>query len=195
MKKFLILAVLVILGISFSAIGFAQVGIESQPCKGKLKIEAYTEYINFNDSDLDASAWGGGILARYMFLDWLGAQTNFSLYGDCDTNKLGGDLSFSNWRLSVILHTYVPSMGEPLPLYVYGGAGLGYQFNSEVGNVNVDDSLTGHVLGGVGYDFHENFFIEAEAGYQFGNADVENYTDSKIGLEAVFLRMGVGVKF
>lgn len=194
MKKFLVIAVLVVLSTSLSAAVFAQVEIQSQPFGGKLKLEAYGEYINFTGDDIDASAWGGGILARYLIVDWLGAQTNFTLYGGCQPDKLTGDMSFSNWRFSIIFHTYVIGMEGPMPLYIYGGGGAGYQFNSEVGDVKIDDDVTGHALAGIGYDFPEKFHLEIEGGYQFGNADAENYTESKINLDAFFIRAGVGFR-
>ena len=196
MRRYFILSVFVCLGLLLANTVSAQVGIESQPLDSRLKVQVYTEYINFSDEPIDSSAWGGGILARYMFLDWLGAQTNFTYYGDADVDNFNGDLSFSNWRLSAIVHTYVPGVkGEKLPIYVYGGGGLGFQFNSEVVNIDVDDAFTGHILGGIGYDLHENFHLEAELGYQFGTAALSNYTKGDTSVEAAFVRAGVGVSF
>lgn len=195
MKRILGVFILVVLGVLVSTSLFAQARIESQPFGGKMKVEGFGEYIHFVDSDIDASSWGGGILARYLFNEWIGTQLSFTYYGDADTNKLGGDLSFYGIRFSILLHTYVTGTDGVMPLYVYGGAGVGGQFNSEVGSVEVNDAVLGHVLGGVGYDFAENFFIEAEGGYQFGNAGVSNYTKSNIGLEAYFIRAGIGAKF
>ena len=195
MKKVL-MCLLVFLGcVCFASMTFAQATYEAQPFGGKLKIEGYAEYIKFNESDLDSSAWGGGVLARYLFLDWLGVQTNFTIYTNTDPKKLSGDLSFRNLRLAVILHTYINGLDGPMPLYVYGGGGPGIQFNSDVHDIHVKDAITGNVIGGIGYDFSDHFNIEAEVGYQFGDADVSNYRKSKIGVDAMFVRFGIGARF
>lgn len=203
MKKLLFLAILAILAVSFGTMGYAQQITEvetttvytesSSPFDGRLKLQGYAEYINFTGSDIEGNTWGGGVLARYLFLDWLGAQTNVTFYADCEEEKLGGDLGFVNWRLSLILHAYVPDIADPL--YVYGGGGLGVQFNDDVGDVEVDNAFTGHVLAGIGYDITELLNVEAEVGYQFGSADLSNYTDDDAGVEAVFVRLGGGVRF
>lgn len=193
MRKFLVFAVvLTIIGIC--SLSYAQ---GSQPFGGKLRIQGYAEYINYNEDDIDADAWGGGVLARYLFLDWLGAQTNVSFYGDAETDKLGGDLSATNWRLSAILHSYLSNFAPELPdkAYIYAGGGIGVQFSDDVGSIEIDDTLTGHVLGGIGYDLTELINIEAEVGYQFGDADVTNFTEDEIGLDAVFVRLGGGIRF
>lgn len=159
----------------------------------RLKIEGYAEYINFRGSAINKSTWGGGILARYMFLDWLGAQGTFSFYSKCKTADLGGDLSFTNLRVSLLLHTYVPDVDDRF--YVYGGGGIGGQFNSNIDPIEIDNALTGHIIVGLGYDITEILNLEAEVGYQFGKADVTNYSDSDIGVEAIFARVGAGIRF
>jgi hypothetical protein len=211
MKKFLVLAAVVFTGIVLAVPAFAaeEAAVQApvatttvtttttttttQPFGGRFKIEGYAEYIKFNGGDIGKGTFGGGILARYMFLDWLGAQTNFSFYSDCGTKELPGDLALTNWRLDLILHTYLPDICDQL--YIYGGAGLGYQFNDNIGDVKIDDALTGNILVGLGYDINEVLSVEAEVGYQFGKADAENYKDDEIGLEALFVRAGLGIRF
>lgn len=165
----------------------------AQETKGRFRIQGYAEYINFTDNEIDNSTWGGGALARYLVLDWFGLQTNVSFYNDCETDELGGDLSVINWRFSPILHTYLTGIDDRL--YVYGGGGVGVQINGDVGDVGIDDALTGHVLGGVGFDISEIFNVEAEVGYQFGSADTSGFENDEIGVEAVFIRAGGGIRF
>lgn len=160
---------------------------------GKLKIEGYGEYINFTGGDINNSTWGGGVLARYLFWDWLGAQTNVTFYSKCKTKDIGGDLSFTNWRLSLLLHTYSPDVDPKL--YGYFGAGLGVQFNNDINDVKIKNALTGHILLGIGYDITDILHAGAEVGYQFGKADADNYTDDRIGLDAIFVRLAAGVRF
>ena len=192
MKKMLLGVIIALLGIAVSSLVFAQAEIKSQPFGGKLKLEGYAEYINFNEDAIDGSNWGGGILARYMFLDYLGVQTNFTFYSSIDTNKLGGHLNANNWRLTALLQAHLTDIAPQL--YIYGGGGIGVQFNEDIGSISIDNAFTGHVLGGMGWDFAENFFLEGEAGYQFGNTDVSNYTKSNIDVDAFFARVGIGVK-
>ena len=202
MKKLLLVAMLALLVAFSGSMVYAQQTYEEttvttqQPSSildGRLKIQGYAEYINFRGNDINKGTWGGGVLARYLFLDWLGAQTNVSWYANSKTKNLGGDLSFTNWRLSLLLHTYAPDLMEGL--YAYAGGGVGYQWNDDIKTVKVDNAWTGHVLAAVGYDFTEYFNVEAEIGYQFGSADTKNYTDDSIGLEAIFVRLGGGVRF
>lgn len=185
MRKLLFCLGLVLLCISMS---FA----EEVKGSGKLKLEGYAEYINFNN-DVDMDTWGGGILARYMLLHWLGGQTNFTFYSDSSASNFGGDLSIMNWRASVILHTYLSEILDKL--YIYGGGGVGMQFSDDVGNIEIDDAVTTHVLAGIGYDVTEILNLEAEFGGQFGHADVKNYSDDDVNLEAVFIRLAAGIKF
>lgn len=189
MKKFLVVFVLTALVIASGAVVYAEV---ENGLGGKFKLEGYAEYINFTGSEINNSAFGGGVLARYLLLDWFGIQTNFSFYDDVEAEELGGDLTFSNWRFSAILHTYIPLISDKL--YVYGGGGVGVQFNDDIGDVGIDDALTGNVLVGAGYDITEIITVEAEIGYQFGNADTSNF-GGDIGLEAVFVRLGGGIRF
>ena len=202
MRRFLGISVLVLSFVLVAACAFAQTEQQvttqqtttcSKPFDGRLKLQAYAEYINFTGGDIDHSAWGGGILARYLFLDWLGAQTNVTWYGDVETKNIGGDLSFANWRLTLLAHTYMPAINDKL--YVYGGPGVGVQFNDDVGAVEIDNPWTWHVLAGLGYDITELFNVEAEIGYQSGKADAKNFTDDEIGVEALFVRLGGGVRF
>lgn len=204
MRKILVITVLALLVIATSSMVFAQTAQEPATVTTtttttttgfdkRLKIEGYAEYISFRSSAIDKSTWGGGILARYLFLDWLGAQATFSFYSKCKTNDLGGDLSFSNLRVSLLLHAYIPEMDDKL--YVYGGGGAGGQFNSNIDPIEIDSALTGHVLAGIGYDITDIINVEAEVGYQFGKADATNYTDDTIGVEAIFARLGAGIRF
>jgi opacity protein-like surface antigen len=209
MRKILFIAVLALAAIAMTAVTYADQAAptatttttttvttqKAAPAtfEKKFKIEGYAEYINFMGGDIDNSTWGGGVLARYLFTDWFGAQTNISFYGDCNTNDLPENLSLANWRLSLLVHTYAPDIDNKL--YGYAGGGLGVQFNDDMGIVKIDNALTGHVLLGIGYDVTETINIEAEVGYQFGKADVENYTESDIGLEALFVRLGAGIRF
>lgn len=192
MRRALLVIIAAIFVFGASAVALAQAEIQSQPFGGKLKIEGYAEYINFHSSHIDHSTWGGGVLARYMFLDWLGAQTNVTFYSDCSTSKLPSELGLLNWRLSAILQAHLTDIAPEL--YLYGGAGIGVQFNDNVGSVDVDNAFLGHVLGGLGWEFYENFFVEGELGYQFGDADTSNYTSSDISMDALFVRLGVGFK-
>lgn len=162
----------------------------AQEARGRFRLQGYAEYINFTDNEIDNSTWGGGALARYLLLDWLGLQTNFSFYNDSETDELGGDLSVMNWRFSPILHTYLTDS-----LYLYGGGGVGIQFNGDIGNVGIDDVLTWHVLGGIGYDISSIFNVEAEFGYQFGSADTSDFKNDEVGVEALFIRVGGGIRF
>lgn len=204
MRKYLI-AILLISFVLLNTIVFAQQETEpkepvvrtekSQRFENRLKIQGYTEYISFSAGDIEGNSWGGGILARYLFLDWfgqLGAQTNVTFYGASKEKKLGGDLSFANWRFSVILHTYDDTAS---PIYVYGGGGVGVQFNGDVGVVEVNNAFTGHVLAGIGYEITESFNIETEAGYQFGNANLKNYATPSASVNAFFIRFGGGIRF
>lgn len=185
MKKVLIcLFTVVILGI-FNTV------LAQEEC-GKFKFEGYTEYINFNN-DIDMEAWGGGVLARYMLLHWLGGQTSFTIYDDSHAENFGDNLSVMNWRASVILHTTLSEILENL--YAYAGGGVGMQFNDDIGKIQIDDAVTTHVLLGIGYDITNVFSIEAEFGGQFGHADVRNYSEPDVNLEAVFIRLGAGLKF
>lgn len=206
MRKCLVIAVLAVFAIVFSAVSYAEqvqapqtvqtTTVTTQKAEGfggKLKLQGYGEYINFTGGDIHHSTWGGGVLARYLFLDWLGAQTNVSFYSKVKTSELDGDLSFANWRLSLLLHAYATDIDPKL--YGYVGGGLGVQFNDDIGDVSIKDPLTGHVLAGIGYDITEVVNIEAEVGYQFGNADADNYKDDSIGVEALFVRLGAGVRF
>lgn len=192
MKKILLCLVLASLFITLVNIIFAEEGNPCNPCSGKFKIEGYAEYINFNN-DIDMNTWGGGILARYMLLDWLGGQTNFTLYSDNSASNFDGDLSIKNWRASVILHTYLPEILDKL--YIYGGGGAGLQFNDDVNDIEIDDGVTLHVLAGIGYDITERLSLEAELGYQFGHADVKNYSEDDVSIEALFIRLAAGLKF
>lgn len=206
MRKFLIVAVLAAAIIASGAVAFAaeakvvqattQVTTQTQPVSAidkKLRIEAYAEYINFTGGAINNNTWGGGVLARYLFLDWLGAQTNVTFYGDIDPKDIGRDMSLTNWRLSLLFHTYAPDIDPKL--YGYAGGGLGVQFNGDVGDVKVKDALTGHFLLGVGYDITEILNLEAEVGYQFGRADTDNYTDNNVDLKALYVRAGAGIRF
>jgi len=213
MKKILAIVVLAVLVIATSAVTYADQAAPaatattattttttvmtqkttSAEVMKRFKVEGYAEYINFMGGDIDHSTWGGGVLARYLFVDWFGAQTNVTFYGKCNTKDLPEDLSLANWRLSLLVHTYAPDIDSKL--YGYAGGGLGVQFNDNMGIVKIDDALTGHVLLGVGYDVTEMINIEAEVGYQFGKASTDNYKDSDIGLEALFVRLGAGVRF
>lgn len=193
MRKILVFAVILTL-IGLSGLSYAQ---GSQPFGGKLKIQGYGEYISYSKDDIDADAWGGGVLARYLFLNWLGAQTNVSFYSDAESDRLEGNLSATNWRLSAILHGYLSAISSDMPEnpYIYAGGGLGVQFSDDVGSIEIDDTITGHVLGGIGYDLTDILNIEVEVGYQFGDADVTNFQDDKIDLDAVFVRLGGGIRF
>lgn len=204
MRKILAITVLALFVIATSTMVYAQAApvtstvttiTTTQPTGfgKKLKIEGYAEYINFRSAAINRGTWGGGILARYLFLDWLGAQATFSFYSACKTKELGGDLSFTNLRVSLLLHTYVPDVDDRL--YVYGGGGIGGQFNSNIDPIEIDTALTGHLLVGLGFDITEILNLEAEVGYQFGKADVKNYTDGDIGVEAIFARLGAGIRF
>lgn len=159
----------------------------------RLKIEGYGEYINFRGDAINKSTWGGGILARYLFLDWFGAQATFSFYSKCKTANLGGDLSFTNLRVSLLLHTYVPDIDDRF--YIYGGGGIGGQFNSNIDPITINNALTGHLMAGLGFDITEILSLEGEVGYQFGKADVSNYSDGSIGVEAIYARIGAGIRF
>ena len=202
MKKLLLVAVLALLVAFSGSMAYAQQTVEettittqqsSSVFDGRLKIQGYAEYLHFTGSNIKNGSWGGGILARYLFLDWLGAQTNATWYGDCKTDKLGGDLKFSTWRLSLILHTYAPDLMEGL--YAYAGAGVGYQWSDDITPIKVDGAWTGNVIGAIGYDFTEYFNLEAEVGYQFGTADLEHFKRNDTGLEAIYVRLGGGVRF
>ena len=201
MKKLLLVAMLALLVAASGSVAYAQQTYEettvtqqtSTVFDGRLKIQGYAEYINFRGNDISNGTWGGGILARYLFLEWLGAQTNVSWYGNVKTDKLGGDLKFTNWRLSLLLHTYVPDLMEGL--YAYAGGGVGYQWNGNISAIKIDNAWTGHVLAAVGYDFTEYFNVEAELGYQFGTADLKNFSGNDTGLEAIFVRLGGGIRF
>lgn len=208
MKRFLFVAMAVAFVAAFCAASYAeQVAATTEVTKtcvattttsssgycGKFKLEGYGEYISFMGGDINHGTWGGGILARYMFLDWLGAQTNFSFYSKCKTDELPGDLEANNWRLTLLAHAYAPDIDPKL--YGYVGAGLGVQFNNDISPVTIKDPLTGHVLFGIGYEFTETLFVEGEVGYQFGKADTSNFKDADIGVEALFVRVGAGVKF
>ncbi len=204
MRKILAITVLALLVIATSSMVFAQAAqapatvtttttTTTTGFDKRLKINAYAEYINFRSSAINKGTWGGGILARYLFLDWLGAQGTFSFYSNCKTKDLGGDLSFTNLRVSLLLHEYIPEMDEKL--YVYGGGGIGGQFNSNIDPIEIKNALTGHVLAGIGYDITDVINVEAEVGYQFGKADVTNYADDSVGVEAIFARLGAGIRF
>jgi hypothetical protein len=183
--------------LAVAILAFGTISCMAQPTAndgdGKLQFQAYTEYINFTNSSFERGAWGGGVLGRWLFSDLLGVQTNMTFYGEAPTTDPVGDLSFSNWRLTLLLHSYLPNTYNKLHAHL--GIGTGVQFNDNIGDVKVHDPWLGHVLGGLTYKINNRFSIEGEIGYQFGSADLVYSHKDSLNVDALFVRLGANLMF
>lgn len=192
MRKVILASFLAVFFVVFYSLCFVNQAQAATAFDKKLQFQAYTEYIHFTSSEFERGSWGGGLLGRLLFNDWLGIQTNMAFYGDAKTKNLPENLSFSNWRLTLLLHSYLPNTYEKWHGHI--GAGIGVQFNEDMSPIRIKDPVLGHVLAGLGYAINETFSLEAEIGYQFGTADTVNYSKD-VDMDAVFIRAGANLKF